>query len=243
MAGSSFLDRIDRSAALWALLVFAVAFGFRLFGVGWALPNADRWWSLHPDEPVNIRAARAVDPASLSFTPGFYNYGTLYLTLSKVAGSVGEAYAGRAEGMPEPVARDRGFLLGARILGCLAGAGLAVLVFLILLPRSNLVGAGFGAAFAAFAPGLVVHSRFATVDVPAAFFLVLSLYWAFRLIPPECSPEPTGPEYLRFAAWSGLAAGASAACKYSGILVLAGLAVVVLARRTERSWQALGIGF
>ena len=84
----------DRKRLYWALGVFAVALLVRLIGIGWGLPNDQRNHSLHPDEPIILGSSQQIEPAAGDFTPGFYNYGTLYLTITRVATDIVSAYTG-----------------------------------------------------------------------------------------------------------------------------------------------------
>ena len=82
------------------LAVFVVALAVRLVGIGWGLPNEVRNQSLHPDEPVVLARSQQVEPVKGDFTPGFYNYGTLYLTITRVATDVVSAYTGATQDEP-----------------------------------------------------------------------------------------------------------------------------------------------
>lgn len=219
--------------------VLVIAFLIRLWGVGWGLPNDIRNQSLHPDELVVWTYAQQIQPARGDFTPGFYNYGTLYLTLTRVVTDVASAYGAGPVGESESdmwAAVGRYHLWG-RVLNCLFGALTAWLVWKLLLLRTNWVGALFGASAAAIAPALVVHSRFQTVDMLATLLVVASFYWAFRLNaddPPKLA--------LKAAAWSGVFAGLSAGTKYSGILALVVLFAVALSLKGPLRFKAMLVG-
>lgn len=218
--------------AVIGLALFLVAFLIRLAGVGWGLPDERHDWSYHPDEPVIWSYSQQIKPAEGKFTPGFYNYGTLYLTVLKVSTDIVNAYGGAPDPQkPEAQIRAIGrYHAAGRILGCLAGAGIAWAVFLILYGRTHWVGALFGGLAVAVAPGLVVHSRFQTVDVPAVFLLTLGLLWCLRIL----ESEKLKPVLL-----AGLFFGLSAGTKYTGILGLLPLAVVCA---TGRRWKDLAAG-
>lgn len=237
----------DRAETLWTRLqadprrfglalgfaVFAVALAIRAIGIGWGLPNDQRHWSLHPDEPVVWLYAQQIDVASGDFTPGFYNYGTLYLTMVNVATKVVTAYGGgarEADRSDQHLAVGR-FHLAGRWLSALAGAGLAWVVLLLLYRRVHWIGALTAGAVVAFAPGMVVHSRFQTVDMVAAFFLGLSLLWACRMADEGAC--------TRTAVLAGLFAGLSAGTKYTGVLALLVLVVVAGLARPIRWREAL----
>jgi hypothetical protein len=207
-------------------LLFAAALALRLWGIGWGLPDDKRHWSYHPDEPVLYAYSQQIEPAKLDFEPGFYNYGTLYLTLLRVTSDVARTYsnAGPVEsGEPQIWMEMRTAHLGGRIVSALAGAGTAVVLFLMLRRRLGDPAALAGALVVAFAPGHVVHSRFQTVDVLAAFFLSLSALFALRLLPggkKEAEDPPQPAAAMRQALWCGVFAGLSAGTKYTGILGL-----------------------
>jgi hypothetical protein len=205
--------------------IFLISFLLRLWGIGWGLPKEGQNWSYHPDEPVVYLYSRQIEPTQMDFEPGFYNYGTLYLTLLRVAGDVAETYGGGKE-LWERIGAAH---MAGRLISALAGAGTALVVFLMLRRRLGDAGALFGALLVAFAPGHVIHSRFQTVDVLATLFLALSAHFALKLLPTESGGEAAGSDakaYFKLALLAGLFAGLSAATKYTGIL---GLATFLLA--------------
>lgn len=239
-----------RRPAFLAAAIFAVALAVRLLGIGWGLPKATQHYSLHPDEWDVAFFALQIEPSHGDFDPGFYNYGTLYLTMVRVAGDVGSAYFGRgAEALWQTIGV---YHASGRALSALAGAGTALFVFLILRRQTNRFGACFGAAAMAFLPGHVVHSRFQTVDVTATFFLAVSAWFALRLLASDVGLVERGGRWtdspLKLAAWSGVFAGLSAGTKYTGILGVAMLVAAVLLlpeRRQAFAWVrpiAVGIG-
>jgi hypothetical protein len=237
------LKSIDKRALLLPALLFAIAFGFRLIGIGWGLPNDLHNQSYHPDEQVIWNYSQAVEPARLDLTPGFYNYGTLYLTTLKVASDMVAAYGGGARpNDPQSVWEYIGRChLAGRVISALAGAGSALVLFFLLRRLTNPLGASLGALFLAFAPAYVVHSRFQTVDVLATFLLIASAFYAVRLLTSE-----SGDRVLRDAVLSGLFAGLSAATKYTGILAILMLfaALWLRGKREEGpKWQAKAAGY
>lgn len=216
--------------------LFLLAFGFRLIGINWGLPNNLHNQSYHPDEPINFAASQQIDPAHLKFTPGFYNYGTLYLTMAKVASN----YCPPLESSTEDAIAvyERCCLLAGRMLSALAGAGTAWVIFALLRRRTVTFGAVFGALAVGVAPAFVVHSRFMTVDVTATFLIALSLYFALRLIPDQEGAEPAN--YIRWAILAGLFAGLTTSTKYAGALVILALyAAIAIARRPD--WLRLAV--
>lgn len=209
----------------WGLLIFIIALGIRLLGIQWGLANSLHNQTYHPDEEVNWRYSQALNPAHLDFTPGFYGYGTLYFTALNVATDFSTTYFGGPQSKEDwqYVARCE---LAGRLLSASFGAGLAVCAFLIVFRLTNVLGGLASGLVVSFAPGLVVHSRFATVDMLAAFLLGLCALASFRLIEER---EFTSKEIVKICIWSGVWAGFSAGTKYTGILgILAPIALLVL---------------
>ncbi len=208
--------KFDQFALKVGLGLFIVAFVIRLLGIGWGLPNGERHHSLHPDEEIVWMNSQQIEPARFDFTPGFYNYGTLFLTIARVTSDVVMAYTGgvneSGSNAPEVLGR---VIKGGRIVSALAGAGLAWVGFLILYRRTHIVGAISSGAVLALAPGLVVHSRFMTVDVFATFLLALAVYWASKMIPIEGEKS----DLQKCIIFSGIFTGLCAGTKYTGLLV------------------------
>ena len=202
---------------LWIAL-FALAFGVRLVGIGWSLPNAGRHYSYHPDEWLVLLASYfAINPYAGEFLPGFYNYGTLPMYLWSLwlhwLSAVGVIDRLPENATPVQLAELRAQLyLWARILVALMGAGTAVVVGRTLAHVAGL-GAGMVAALAmAFAPAFVVHSRFMTVDVPTTFFVALAFHQAVAL--------HASPRRMRTLLWGAFWAGCAAGAKYNAGLAL-----------------------
>jgi hypothetical protein len=221
---------LSRYRLALALGLFFLALAVRLVGIGWGLKNDLHNQSYHPDEEVNWRASRAIEPLKLSFTPGFYSYGTLYLSTLRLASDFGGVFA-PAQGEP---ATDWAYIargeVAGRLVSAVAGAGLVATLFWV---GSSLFGA-FGGLMAglavAFAPGLVMHSRFATVDVFGVFWIGLAMLAAVRLL--SVGGEKSLWKWtLAAGAFSGLAAGT----KYTGGLAVV-MALVALGWRRPVGW-------
>lgn len=213
------------AVAKWLpVAIFAAALLLRIWGIAWGIPSAERHWSYHPDESVVYLYAQQVEPAALDFDPGFYNYGTLYLTILRIAGDVAKTYAGAGDQLWMQMGAGH---IAGRWISALAGAGTALVLYVLLRRRYGDFPALFGALLVAFAPGHVVHSRFQTVDVLATFLLVLSAHFALKLLPGLAEAAANGKLAIKAAALSGFFAGLSAGTKYTGILALLTLFVAV----------------
>lgn len=189
--------------------IFLLAIIPRLMGLTWGLPNAGRYYSYHPDEsPWQIVGAVYRMVASGSFDPHFFNYPSLtiyatyflYLTLS------GFGFATPGHGTWQA---SHDIILAGRMFSAICGAGTAVVTFLLARRLSSEKAAVFAGICAALAPGLLQHSHFATVDVPATFLVS----WCLLLTARAAEPR----QLLAAAAMAGLAAGA----KYNAAIALA----------------------
>ena len=233
-----------RTLPLLPLAVFLFALLVRLPGLGWGLHTDLRNASLHPDETPNFGYSQRVVPALGRFTPGFYNYGTLYLTAFRVASDVATGYTGgpkTKEGFSwtEPTKTDWEWvsrcILAARVVSLLAGAATALVAFLLARRVAGTTAGILAALFISVAPAHVVHSRFATPDILASALIGAALLYAVRSLDP-----PDGKARLSPAVLCGLFAGLSASVKYTGVLVLLSL-YVALASQKQPGWpkQAL----
>lgn len=189
-------------------LVLFLALVLRLWGIGWGLPDGNHAFSYHPDESMVVGSA-LLRPGQSLLDTGFYNYGSLAtLTDRWLLLALGQA--------SQPVPSATAFLL-ARLLGVAYGIGTCGLL-IALGKRLERPGSGLvAAALYAIAPLAVQHGHFATVDVPATFWVTASLFCAL-----------TRPQLF----WAGLFAGLAAATKYNtGIVVLAGVAAWFLTEK------------
>jgi 4-amino-4-deoxy-L-arabinose transferase-like glycosyltransferase len=190
--------------------VFILALVVRLVGLRWGLPNAERWYSYHPDESTRQIVLGVFNVLQGDFNPHFFNYPslTVYATWATywLMTMAGLGTSTVATQYPWPVVHD--VILAGRVFSVLCGALTAPLV--LLLGRRLQLGnwAVLAAVLAALAPGHVQHSHFATVDVPATFFVTLCLYLALR--------ASSGRGFLV----AGLVAGLAAGTKYNAGLVL-----------------------
>lgn len=221
---------------LWPLLIFVVAVGIRLVGVGWGLKNDLHNQSYHPDELVNWGMSQQIKPAEGKFTPGVYNYPSLYLTMLRVSSDVVSGYGGA----PDPKDEDSVWSyvsrchLAGRLLNVVAGALTAVFCFFVLRRFTNLFGACMGAALVVFAPAHTVHSRFQTVDVMSVMFVGACLVFVSRLFDKDLESKQVVKAVVLAGAMAGLAAGT----KYtSGMVLLALAGALILAK--PAGWQRL----
>jgi hypothetical protein len=212
--------------------VIALAAALRLYAFTWGLPDETHMFSYHPDEFHSLRGALSLamgDP-----NPHFFNYGSLYLYLVAIAAMIGSpgvfaSVAGATAGGPELPAAIQAWTLDARVVTLILSLATVYVVYLIAARiwghRAGLLAAGALAVM----PLHVVHSHYATVDVPGAFFVALALYFAVRIV-----DQPTGRNLI----WAGVASGLAASVKYSGGLVIVAPLVAWMLADARPRWQA-----
>ncbi len=219
--------RRSGSTLAFILIILAVAAGLRIWGLHWGLPTISHFFSYHPDETLVLNAATNVDILSGQFDPGFYNYGSLYIYLVNIGINVA-MMAGAIDLSGDLMAHINEFAK-VYMTGRIIAVALGILtVYLLYALGRRMYGRRVGllaAALLAIAPLHAMHSKFMAVDVPATFFLVLSLLYAARI-----------PEDSRWRNYilAGLFAGFAAATKYNAGLVLLSLIAVHLASAQGR---------
>ncbi len=176
------------------LLLIIAALALRLWGITWALPDGNRYFSYHVDESMVVGHALDLNPLAGKLDPNFYNYGSLTLLVDglvihagRAAGLMSAAPADfRPGGLAVPTAPE---LLTARLITAFLGAG--TVGFLYSTGRilyGQAAGIVAGTAYAV-APLAVQHAHFATVDIGAVFWIAGSLYFAAKHIG-ESPPAP-----------------------------------------------------
>nr|WP_309688578.1 glycosyltransferase family 39 protein [Armatimonas sp.] len=180
-------------------LIVLLALVLRLWGIAWGLPDASHLFSYHPDESRVVGQA-LMQPGQNILDTGFYNYGSL-ATLT-------DRFLLLATGALTNIPTASSLLL-VRLVTVAYGIGTCALLIL-LGKRLEKPDVGLSAAaLYAVAPLAVQHGHFATVDVPATFWVTASLLTAL-----------TNPKLF----WCGLFAGLAAATKYNaGLALLAGV--------------------
>lgn len=196
--------------------------GIRAAGLWWGLPNSAHYFSYHPDEIFLLLPSFGF--AQGDWNPHFFNYGTLYIYLVGIPAVILRL-------LPDPSQFPAGlaplYLLG-RIITAILGAT-SVLVLYLAVRSEHRSGARTSALLLALCPLHVVSSWYATVDVPATFFLTLAFLLAIR-----GSRRPTA----RIGTLSGVAVGLAAATKYNtGLFVIPVLLAPLLAKPKKWSWS------
>jgi len=217
--------RAPRGAVLF-LFLFALA--LRFIGLTWGLPNAERWYSYHPDERDIANAVFQLDFLAGQWNPHFYNYPSLFLYLTYIVHGA-MAMLGFTHAPPETWSVLREIIWSGRLVSAFLGAATAPLTFLIAREWFRVEsksetertgkktdGAAFAGLLMALLPGHIQHSHFASVDVTATFFVALSLLFATRALRDKSETKWRAKQLLL----SALFAGFAAATKYNAVIVL-----------------------
>ncbi len=210
------------------LSIFLLALLARIIGFSWGLPNAGRWGSYHPDESSRQIVSAVASVVGGDLNPHFFSYPSLpvyatsaiYLVMSALGLTTPAAPS------PYPWSSVRDILVAGRAFSVLCGAGTAVCVWGMAREvglRRGAIGAG---VLLALCPGLVQHSHFATVDVPATFFVSACLWATLR--------AANHPTQTKWWIWSAILAGLATGTKYNAaIVVIAPLVALFMANRGE----------
>lgn len=201
------------------VLIALVAFGLRVYAVGWGLP-----YTPHPDEPVIVNAVLGMLRRG-DWNPRYFGYPSLYFYALRLVLAAHLRY-GLGTGLYRSIAdlplttdiyvTTPGFYVWGRTLTALLGT--LTLVPLYLIGR-RWWGVGVGlvaAALLAFMPFHMRNSQYITVDVATALTALLALAATLRIL------ERPG---WRTYALAGFLMGLAAATKYNVSLIALTIAV------------------
>jgi len=194
---------------LAAVLLLALA--LRAPGLTWALPDADRAFPYHPDEPTLVETGRHIARTG-DLNPHFFNYGSLTFYLAAATFKAMEL-----GGEPAPSA----YYLAMRLWSVAFGLGTVALAFLLGRRWGGAAAGLVTAAVVAVTPVSQICSTYATVDSLGTFLLTAALHSGLRVL------EEHRP---RDCILAGLCAGLAAGVKYVGLLALLVPVTAVLLR-------------
>jgi 4-amino-4-deoxy-L-arabinose transferase-like glycosyltransferase len=216
----------------WVLIsaFFVVAFVLRAWGARFGLPE----YVYHPDEHAIVDRAAAILRTG-DCSPHWFNYPSTYIylqALSYIPYFLISAARGFGNTVPDPA--PYGFYFAGRLMTALVGA---LTVLLVCSLGARLYGRRTGllsSALLSFCLLHVVHSHYVTTDVPAAFFVTLSLLFCSLLLQ---SAE------MRYTVLACLVAGLAASTKYPAAVALVPVLVAQLLTRSTRQGQSLAQRF
>jgi 4-amino-4-deoxy-L-arabinose transferase-like glycosyltransferase len=209
------------------LALFLVALLLRAWGARFGLPE----YFYHPDEHAIVNRAAAILRTG-DYSPHWFNYPSAYIylqALSYIPYMLISAARGFGTTVPDPA--PYGFYFAGRLMTAFLGALTVPLVYAL---GSRLYGRRTGlvsSTLLTFCLLHAVHSHYVTTDVPAAFFVTLSLVFC-------CLVLEKGE--TRYTVLAALFAGLAASTKYPGAMVLLPVVVAPVVTPRIRRWQAVG---
>ncbi len=232
--------RISQPQLLLTLIIF-LSIGLRLWNVGWSLPQFG-------EEGIPLRTAYEMwngEKGGFDFSPSTFVYPafTFYLqfiiqSVHFLVGSLIGAYHGADSFRQVWTTDPSAFVVIGRITSILFDLGSIILAYLIGRRHLNTTAGIVAAVFVAVNPLHIQEAHWINVDTPLTFFVLLTLYYAYRL-----AFERDRKWYIA----SGISIGLATATKYNGaLLILLLLTAHVLpaksikeAIRSLKSWSVL----
>ena len=227
---------LKRRRRFYLSIILLTALALRLYGISWGLPNQWHPYSYHPDEARLFSYMANIHPGTLDFNPDDFAYptfhvlvvGAILLALSKLGIATITPSLAYYASHPHDFAML--FLVGRLVTVAMA----VVSVYLVYLIGQQLYNqrAGLWAAFLfAIAPVHVVESHYFTLDVPMAFWMLLTLLFSIYVY------------RYRHTIWyiaSGISLGLAASTKYPGAaaVVFIVAAHALAAKKADEPWLA-----
>jgi dolichyl-phosphate-mannose-protein mannosyltransferase len=212
------------------VLILVAAAALRVWGIGFGLPLT----AAHPDE--SRVSAEAIEIASGTLRPSFFNYPTLFMY---ALGAADRAYCGAraASGGASSTADCLGrwrvehepFFILARLLSAAAGT---ITVFLVYVLGARLFERMTGLAAAALAGVAFLHVRDSHFGVTDAAMTMMTVLAAVMIVRAHDRAAAAGDGARAFAL-AGFVAGLAASTKYNALIVAATAAVSI-----ALLWQA-----
>ena len=213
-----------------ALLLLA-AFLLRVIGIDWGVPAPGRLWSFHPDESQVLVAALDLNIFTGKLDNGFYNYGQWYLLAAGTLIHILETLKVVAKPLAG-IAPTAESLITARIFTAILGTATIWFVFDTARRLGNKAAGFLAGATYAVMPLAVQHAHFATVDVPAAFWVAVTIWAAIAF-------HATGNS--KILAIGAIACGLGAATKYNAGLSQFPLMLAWLLRKERKATELVGV--
>jgi len=205
---------------------FVAAFLLRAWGARFGLPE----YVYHPDEHAIVDRAAAILRTG-DYSPHWFNYPSAYVylqALSYIPYFLISAARGFGNTIPDPA--PYGFYLAGRLMTAFVGALAVPVVYALGARLFGRITGLLASALFAFCLLHVVHSHYVTTDVPAAFFVTLSLLF--------CGVVLRNAE-ARYTLLAGLFAGLAASTKYPAAVSVLPVLVAQLLTSSARQGRVL----
>ena len=161
---------MKRDKQALGLLVMTLLLGLmlRAAGLTWSLPDARHpLATYHPDELINLMAARTADIPHLQLDIKFYNYGTFYFYLVSFAHTLGRGWGlipatpnGYDAFSPQAAPEQAALFLAGRIVTVLLGTATIAVIYALGRRLYGRKAGLLAALFYAVTPIAVQHAHF-----------------------------------------------------------------------------------
>lgn len=196
------------------LLMIFVGY-IRFSAIKWGLPNEHHNFSYHPDEFLTALPAYKMI-ANSDWNPHIYNYPSLYYYLTSFVGTLALGFG------VKPTLTN--IYLFPRIVTAILSIVSLPAIYWAARQYFNKISAGMAAFLLFLTPVIVLHSRFATVDVPSMFFVIISVGFAGKAY------KEGNTKYF---IWAGVFAGLAAGTRYqAGFVILSTIAAGLMLSKT-----------
>ncbi len=229
---------INNKSSLLLAIILLMAFGIRVWGIDFDLPNL-----YQPDEDavimpaINILKTGDLEPSRLEYgsfqiylLTGVFTAVYLYLARTGLFASPDQLLIYERGRYPLTYAYPE-FFVAARFVSAVAGTLVVLLVFMLVRRLGSRRQAMIAAVIAAFTPMLAVSSHFATPDMLLTFMCLLSLYLLVRVY--DNWEGDNGWAFIG----AGFVCGLATATKYNGAVLFIPLLLLALMKvRTFDGW-------
>jgi hypothetical protein len=207
---------MKRGRLIFPILIFSLV--INLYGIKWGLPSKDfPHPSFHPDETASLESSMSIlDPnRTLYPSPTALGNGAMQFYLVAILYKIGQTF-GFLKANPTNYADLTGYYFTGRILTLAMSILMIYFIFLVTKIIFGVNIALLASMFLASMPGLVTDSHYFRPEAPAAFWLVLTLFFAVKIIQTK---------QTKFYLLAAMSAGFAASTKYNSafavILIIA----------------------
>ena len=202
---------MKRSQFIFPILIFSLI--INLYGIKWGLPSKDfPHPSFHPDETASLESSLSIlDPnRTLYPSPTALGNGAMQFYLVAIVYKIGQTL-GFLKPKPTNFADLSSYYLTGRILTIVMSILMIYFIFLVTKIIFGVNIALLASIFLASMPGLVTDSHYFRPEAPAAFWLVLTLFFAVKIVQTK---------QTKFYLLAAMSAGFAASTKYNSIFAV-----------------------
>lgn len=205
---------ITKMKRCWLIfLILALNLILNLYGIKWGLPSKDFLHpSFHPDETASLESAQSIlNPNQiLCPNPEAFGNGAMQFYLVALFYQLGRIF-GLLNPKPDNYADFTYYYLVGRLVTVVMSSLTVYFLFLVTEITFGINVALFASLFLTTMPGFVISSHYFRSEVPAAFWLVLTLFFIIKMV------QTGQTKFYLLAAMSG---GFATSTKYNSIFAV-----------------------